>query len=1214
MKTKLLLLAAATALLAGCTDDLERRSSYTPEGGLQASIPSYPFDGGTRVSISDDLQTFTWSNGDQIGLYYQDGSINAHAGFTILQGGGTLGTFTNNAFSLQPSSTYYGFYPFDENATVNEAPVDFTGQVQTMNGSAAHLGARNYMYAVVNTNEKGYAQIQFQNVASVMAIRLPAPATDTYSKLVIHPNGTDFYSKGIANMTDGLIQPTESTNIMTLSFGSEGITVNEGDLISLYMFVAPVDMSNSNLTFTLYSAEPGAPPYESITTKGKTMLPGKAYLYDLTNREVPYVTFTASAEQTMHLSQEVPSLEYSVNEGTWTTLGTNTVTFGDTKGTLRLRGKSLKGTQGATVVFGNETKVACSGDICTLVDYENYETVNTSEAVFIQLFQECTQLTSAPRLPSLQLAPQCYLRMFIGCTSLTQAPDLPATTLTPLCYYSMFQQCTSLTTLPELPAMVMADRCYNFMFAGCKFNTAPELPATVLANGCYNGMFYGCTSLFTAPELPATVMADGCYQQMFAGCENLFNAPALPATTLAERCYAGMFKGCTNLSIAPELPAIELANGCYANMFDGCTSLRAIKVMAVNWNNPTNWVRNVSSTGNFIMNDKATWYQEGPNGIPTGWTVETTDGTPYVTFKADAPQSLKMSKAVSTLEYSVKGGTWTALGTNEVTFGGSYGDLRLRGKSAVGTDWATISFGLANDTKVACSGDIRTLVDWENYPTADTSGAFFTNLFQRCTQLTSAPDLPSTDLQYMCYQSMFQGCTSLTTAPALPATKLAFMCYKDMFYGCTSLQAAPELPATDLTGKCYQGMFTWCTSLTTAPALPATKLADSCYDYMFQNCESLTQAPVLPATELTSGCYRRMFQGCISLTQAPVLLAQSLVTQCYPEMFKDCTSLNSITMLAAEANAEGCLTGWVDNVATSGTFTKNRLATWSEADVIPARWVVLEEGNTPPYITFKADDVQTYQMSKAVANLEYFDNSTATWTALGTNEVTFGGANGDLHLRGKSAVGTDGAQITFGNDTPVACSGDIRTLVDWENYPTANTSQAVFSRLFMNCTQLTSAPALPITNLANTAYQFMFSGCTSLTRAPALPATTLSSSCYGQMFAGCTSLTAAPALPATTLASACYIGMFTGCTSLEYAPELPATTLTMMCYSSMFAGCSSLSHITMMATDISAMQCLSNWVNNVASSGTFVKNAAATWNVTGVDGIPEGWTVQTASE
>ena len=39
----------------------------------------------------------------------------------------------------------------------------------------------------------------------------------------------------------------------------------------------------------------------------------------------------------------------------------------------------------------------------------------------------------------------------------------------------------------------------------------------------------------------------------------------------------------------------------------------------------------------------------------------------------------------------------------------------------------------------------------------------------------------------------------------------------------------------------------------------------------------------------------------------------------------------------------------------------------------------------------------------------------------------------------------------------------------------------------------------------------------------------------------------------------------------------------------------------------------SDWVNRVASSGTFVKNSAATWNVTGKNGVPSGWTVQTAS-
>jgi hypothetical protein len=39
-----------------------------------------------------------------------------------------------------------------------------------------------------------------------------------------------------------------------------------------------------------------------------------------------------------------------------------------------------------------------------------------------------------------------------------------------------------------------------------------------------------------------------------------------------------------------------------------------------------------------------------------------------------------------------------------------------------------------------------------------------------------------------------------------------------------------------------------------------------------------------------------------------------------------------------------------------------------------------------------------------------------------------------------------------------------------------------------------------------------------------------------------------------------------------------------------------------------------DWVNGVAASGTFVKNSAATWTTTGNNGVPTGWTVQTASE
>ena len=65
------------------------------------------------------------------------------------------------------------------------------------------------------------------------------------------------------------------------------------------------------------------------------------------------------------------------------------------------------------------------------------------------------------------------------------------------------------------------------------------------------------------------------------------------------------------------------------------------------------------------------------------------------------------------------------------------------------------------------------------------------------------------------------------------------------------------------------------------------------------------------------------------------------------------------------------------------------------------------------------------------------------------------------------------------------------------------------------------------------------------------------------------------------------------------------------CYEYMFYGCSSLNYIKAMFKTTPSSSYTSSWVSGVASSGTFVKNAAATWNVTGTSGIPSGWTVVT---
>lgn len=127
-----------------------------------------------------------------------------------------------------------------------------------------------------------------------------------------------------------------------------------------------------------------------------------------------------------------------------------------------------------------------------------------------------------------------------------------------------------------------------------------------------------------------------------------------------------------------------------------------------------------------------------------------------------------------------------------------------------------------------------------------------------------------------------------------------------------------------------------------------------------------------------------------------------------------------------------------------------------------------------------------------------------------------------------------------------------------------------------------------------------------------LPATTLANWCYGCMFDSCTGLTSAPALPATTLAYFCYSNMFNRCTGLTTAPELPAMTLVNDCYSNMFNSCTNLAYIKAMFTTTPGNSYTSNWINGVKATGTFVKNSAATWNVTGNNGVPTGWTVETA--
>ena len=253
---------------------------------------------------------------------------------------------------------------------------------------------------------------------------------------------------------------------------------------------------------------------------------------------------------------------------------------------------------------------------------------------------------------------------------------------------------------------------------------------------------------------------------------------------------------------------------------------------------------------------------------------------------------------------------------------------------------------LADFCYAAMFRDCTSLTSAPQLPATALTKNCYDCMFQGCTSLTSAPILHSTNLARGCYYAMFINCTSLTTAPVLPATTLAETCYDSMFEYCTGLTSAPQLPATTLAEACYSEMFASCKSLTSAPQLPATTLAEACYREMFMECTSLTTAPVLPATTLAEYCYYGMFLGCTSLTTAPVLPALNLVYWCYHLMFDGCSNLNYIKAMFLEiALNSGALGDWTRNVASNGTFVKNINATWDVRgdSGVPNDWTIQYE-------------------------------------------------------------------------------------------------------------------------------------------------------------------------------------------------------------------------------------------------------------------------------
>ena len=197
------------------------------------------------------------------------------------------------------------------------------------------------------------------------------------------------------------------------------------------------------------------------------------------------------------------------------------------------------------------------------------------------------------------------------------------------------------------------------------------------------------------------------------------------------------------------------------------------------------------------------------------------DENDYLCFTADeANSTVRLDKQGTpdeiTLEYSTDKKHWTEYtwdGNNGATITlANIGDsVWMRGDNTTLSNDGRKYYHFMMNGKIKASGNIMSLLD-KQLRKKDVPKHCFNKLFQYCTSLTQAPELPATTMAQGCYEGMFGG-TSLTKAPELPATTLAEYCYDGMFNGCSSLREAPELPATTMVNNCYSQMFRSCSKL-----------------------------------------------------------------------------------------------------------------------------------------------------------------------------------------------------------------------------------------------------------------------------------------------------------------------------------------------------------------------------------------------------------------
>jgi hypothetical protein len=248
--------------MASCANENESVEEMpVTQGKVKFEVPDFEEEASAdtrmNVSVTSSGATFTWSEGDTLGVFPDEGYQTA---FPISDGTGTSSAeFDGGAWALRASMEYAAYYPFQHPMdAVNKRAiaVSYVGQCQSGNNTTTHLGGYDYLAApFTEVSSTGNTTFTFAHMGALVRLRLYVPAADSYSSVKLKSSGTKFVTAGTIDLTatSPALSATTTSDEITLELS--GVSSDAADdLITLYLMVAPANLSSTQIAVTLAGA------------------------------------------------------------------------------------------------------------------------------------------------------------------------------------------------------------------------------------------------------------------------------------------------------------------------------------------------------------------------------------------------------------------------------------------------------------------------------------------------------------------------------------------------------------------------------------------------------------------------------------------------------------------------------------------------------------------------------------------------------------------------------------------------------------------------------------------------------------------------------------------------------------------------------------------------------------------------------------------------